>query len=96
LNRIARNERGFGDVKSQRFYPAEEERWGETMVRSIGEPGLQAARTYRSPAGEVGITAGGWVDNFGTQPLKNLGCKAVAFVTRRGTDSNFASAVARH
>jgi len=95
LNRIARNERGFGDVKSQRFYPAGEERWGETMVRSIGEPGLQAARTYRSPAGEVGITAGGWVDNFGTQPLKNLGCKAVAFVTRRGTDSNFASAVAR-
>jgi hypothetical protein len=95
LTRIARNDGGFDDLKTRRFYAVGPETWGAAMLRSIGEPGLQAARAYRSPAGDRGVTAGGWVDNFGTQPLRNLGCAHVAFVTRRGSDANFATAVAR-
>lgn len=95
LARVAANARGYADVKTDRFHAAGAERWGEVMMRSIGEPGLQAARPYRTPLGTRGVTAGGWVDNFAVPPLKNLGCRKVVFVTRQGADANFASGVAR-
>lgn len=95
LARLSENRMGFKDLKTRRFQAAGPVTWRDAMVRSIGEPGLQAARPYRAPDGTVGITAGGWVDNFGTRPLKNLGCGQVVFVTRQGTDFRFAGGVAR-
>jgi hypothetical protein len=42
------------------------------------------------------ISGGGWSDLAPTLALKNLGCKRVVYVTRRGDESQFAAKIAKH
>ncbi len=90
LDAVARNERGYDDLKTAKFLALGEATWGHALSYSPAEPGL--TRALELPDGNV--SAGGWSDLHPTLALHNLGCEKVVYVSRRGEDSSFSQGVA--
>ena len=90
LDRVARNPRGFTDLKTKKFLALGERSWREVLSYSPAEPGL--ARALELDGGRS-FSAGGWPDLHPVQVLENLGCDQVVYVTRRGAESGFATGV---
>jgi hypothetical protein len=90
LDRVAKNPRGFTDLKTAKFLALGERSWREVLSYSPAEPGL--ARALELDGGRS-FSAGGWPDLHPVQVLENLGCDQVVYVTRRGAESNFAQGV---
>lgn len=89
LDNLARNEKGYSDLKSQRVKVAKDMSWREILTRSGSEPGTQAAIDFRSE----GFTAGGWVDGQPVQALRNIGCETV-MLFETAPDQSYQSKVA--
>jgi hypothetical protein len=89
LDRVAKNERGFADLKTKKFLALGERSWRDVLSLSPAEPGL--ARALELENGWY--SAGGWPDLHPVQVLENLGCDQVVYVTRRGPESSFAQGV---
>lgn len=79
LERVGRNERGYQDAKTARFYPIGQQTWKEVISRSAAEPSLAPAQSL--PNGAYSI--GGWSDLLPTLVLKNAGCERVIYIQRR-------------
>jgi hypothetical protein len=92
LERVAANARGFDDAKTMKMSSLGNGTWREILTASPAEPGL--SRFVKLPDGR--ISAGGWSDLAPSLVLKNLGCKRVVYVTRRGDESQFAVKIAAH
>jgi hypothetical protein len=90
LDRVAKNPRGFTDLKTKKFLALGERSWREVLSYSPAEPGL--ARALELDGGRS-FSAGGWPDLHPVQVLENLGCDQVVYVTRRGAESSFAQGV---
>ena len=90
LDAVARNERGYDDLKTAKFLALGEATWGHALSYSPAEPGL--TRALELPDGNV--SAGGWSDLHPSLVLQNLGCEKVVYVSREGEDSSFSQGVA--
>ena len=90
MAKVAANENGYDDLKTQKLLDLGEATWREVLAYSPAEPGL--ARALELPDGNV--SAGGWSDLHPVLALNNLGCEQVVYVTREGNESGFAIGVA--
>jgi len=91
VTRVAKNENGFLDLKTQKYRSLGEATWAKALRYSPAEPGLSKAE----PLGDGSFSAGGWSDLHPVLALKNLGCQNVVYVTRQGNESSFAMGVAK-
>ncbi len=91
LERVRKNERGYTDMKTQKFVALGPKTWAEILGYSPAEPGL----TRFQEMSPTRVSAGGWPDLHPTLALKNLGCENVAYVTRRGEESGFITGIAQ-
>lgn len=90
LDAVGRNDRGYDDLKTDKFMALGEASWGHALSYSPAEPGL--TRALELPDGNV--SAGGWSDLHPSLVLHNLGCEKVVYVSRAGEDSSFSQGVA--
>jgi len=91
LATVAKNTRGYTDVKTKKFMSLGEATWRTAISYSPAEPGL--SRALELPSGDISF--GGWSDLAPTLVLENLGCEKVVYVTRTGEESEFAVGIAR-
>jgi len=91
LQQVGANPRGYKDLKTSKFLPLGEATWAYVLSYSPAEPGLSPLQKLS----ETRLSAGGWSDLHPVLVLKNLGCKEVVYVTRRGDESSFATGVAK-
>jgi hypothetical protein len=91
LTKVAKNAKGYDDLKTKKFSALGGGPWREVLTASPAEPGL--SRFVELPDGRV--SAGGWSDLAPVLVLKNMGCKTVVYVTRQGDESGFASKIAK-
>jgi hypothetical protein len=92
LAKVMANPLGFDDLKTERIFSLGPASWETVLSRSPAEPGLSRLRDL--PGGLV--SAGGWSDLAPVLALKNVGCKKVVYITRRGEDSPFGRGIARN
>lgn len=92
LRKVASNPMGFADPKTAKRKPLAEVPWRVVLSYSPAEPGL--SRLLQIQGSEL-VSTGGWSDLAPTLMLKDLGCRKVVYITRRGEDSVFGRGVAR-
>ncbi len=91
LERVAKNERQYEDIKTAKLLSLGERAWVEALSYSPAEPGL----TRFQEMSPTRVSSGGWPDLFPTLVLKNLGCQNVVYVTRRGDESTYITGVTK-
>jgi len=91
LQTILQNKNNYNDEKTRRFRAYGDVTWREALSYSPAEPGL--SRALELPDGRV--SAGGWNDLHPVLALKNMGCDEVIYVTRNGTESEYARGLSR-
>lgn len=84
LARIQRNERGYDDIKTQKFLALGAKTWADILSFSPAEPGL----TRLLEMSPTRVSAGGWPDPHPVLALKNMGCENVVYLTRRGEEES--------
>ena len=87
---VEANPQGYTDLKTSKFLSLGQDTWRKALSLSPAEPGL--ARVL--PIDSLRASAGGWSDLHPSLVLKNLGCDDVIYLTRKGEESGFATAVA--
>lgn len=91
LTRVAANERGYTDLKTQKLVAMNQATWTEALAYSPAEPGLTRLQEM-SPAR---IGASGWFELFPTTVLRNIGCQEVVYLTRPAEEGEYPRGVAR-
>jgi hypothetical protein len=84
-----------GDLKSSMFTSLGVMKWGDFLAISPAEPGLTNAQRFVDGTGKTLYSFGGWSDLSPVQILKaSGGCPKVIYITRQGSESVYAQAVA--
>ena len=80
------NPMGYKDAKTRKFMSLGQVTWREALTYSPAEPGIARALEIDAES----VSAGGWPDLHPVLGLKNVGCDKVVYVSRSGTESQFA------
>lgn len=88
---VAANPRGFADLRSHKALALGPLSWQSALSLSPAEPGLSRLRAI---PGTEALSGGGWPDLSPTLALRNIGCKKIIYLTRRGEDSRFGRGIA--